>query len=188
MERYYVSVTQAAGMIGSMTVEEIQEGLANGNLKPTFVCLPTEPVGDPNRKWLPLGVIFPSPEAENTISEEHTDKLNNPTVWKSAAHEERLASLERRVAALSIAPEPSDWISSVLLSFGQIISILGCMAAMIYPYGYMSYTAVLKKKVPNTPDYTIWIICAAVAGFLYSAAMFVVFSRCKYIQGPREMT
>jgi hypothetical protein len=69
----------------------------------------------------------------------------------------------------------------LLLTFGQIVSALGCAVAPIYTMVALSQAAAVRERVRDAPDPTLWIIVGAVLGFLYSAAMFVVFTRCKRV-------
>lgn len=77
--------------------------------------------------------------------------------------------------------EPGGGVGWLLLTFGQIVSALGCLAAPAYPLIALSEAAPVRERVRDAPDPTLWIVGGAVLGFLYSAAMFVVFTRCKRI-------
>jgi hypothetical protein len=115
-----------------------------------------------------------------------------------ATPEERIEALERQLQGVlravsrnrpaersSPAPrveEPGGF-GWLLLTFGQIVSALGCAAAPIYALVALSQAAAVRERVRDTPNstLTLWIIVGAVLGFLYSAAMFVVFTRCKRV-------
>jgi hypothetical protein len=64
-------------------------------------------------------------------------------------------------------------LGQALLTFGQLISVLGCLTAILWPV-----TALLL--FPDTPRVDpIFTVVGLVGAFLYSAAMLVVFSRIK---------
>jgi len=68
-----------------------------------------------------------------------------------------------------------------LLTFGQFASALGCVAAPLYALIILSRAAEVRERVPNAPNPALWVVVGAALGFLYSAAMFVVFTRCKRV-------
>lgn len=74
------------------------------------------------------------------------------------------------------APGAFAWF---LLTFGQFMSIVGCAAALIYPLIALPEVAQLRQRYPELPNPSLRIILFCALGFLYSAAMFVVFSTCK---------
>ena len=74
----------------------------------------------------------------------------------------------RQPTGHSIAP--AGGVGEALLTFGQIVSVLGCIAAPI--------SGAVAWSGPAGP--CVVTVCVAFA-FLYSAAMFVVFSRVKRV-------
>jgi hypothetical protein len=89
----------------------------------------------------------------------------------------RLESLERHVSFrdLGHGDDPFAW---VCLTVGQVVSVLGCAASALFPFWYIA----VPMQPPRTSlDYWVMpgVILGAFIGFLYSAAMFVVFSRVK---------
>jgi hypothetical protein len=65
---------------------------------------------------------------------------------------------------------PAGGVGEALLTFGQIVSVLGCIAAPIS--GIVALSGSASACV---------VVVGATLGFLYSAAMFVVFSRVKRV-------
>ena len=97
--------------------------------------------------------------------------------------DERLVVLERWAAGFR-SPRPSEAKSGqLLLTFGQVVSAVGCVAAPMYALAalWSWSTSAVRERVREAPDPTLWIVGSAVLGFLYSATMFVVFTRCKRV-------
>jgi hypothetical protein len=91
----------------------------------------------------------------------------------------RSRSAERPVAVSRV--EEEGGVGWLLLAFGQVVSALGCMASPVYVLVALSRAADVRERVRDAPNPTLWIVVGAILGFLYSAAMFVVFSRCKRV-------
>lgn len=103
--------------------------------------------------------------------------------------EERIAALERQLQRMpsallaarpperdSFTPPPQDGgIAGLLLSFGQFVSVLGCIGSSIY----LLIVLGTESPLPSVPKY--WFLLAAIGSFLYSAALLVVFTRCKRV-------
>lgn len=169
-ERYYVAVSRGEGMIGCLTAAEIRARLVAAFLLPTFVCAPADPGAD--RRWRPLWAVFGLPRPDGA-----------PDDPPPGADPEAYAVppvAPRPVAAERPGPRPPA-VGDLLLTFGQVASFLACVAIPIYAGGAVSAAAAVRDRVPGAPNPTFWIVSGAVLSFLYSAAMFVVFTRCNQI-------
>ena len=70
------------------------------------------------------------------------------------------------------SPQAGGGAGDFLLGFGQVVSVLGCVSAPLY--------AVYALAAPEQPaGARVWAVAGAAAGFMYSAAMFVVFGRVR---------
>jgi hypothetical protein len=67
-------------------------------------------------------------------------------------------------------------VGDALLTLGQFVSVLGCLGSL-----YWAVQAVLVLAMPPTPQGTnaAMVVVGAALAFLYSAAMFEVFTRVK---------
>jgi hypothetical protein len=63
-----------------------------------------------------------------------------------------------------------DW-GGLLLTYGQIVSVLGCIGVIV--------SAIYGMNLAPTVGYMVLVLISGTCAFLYSAAMFVVFSHVK---------
>ena len=89
--------------------------------------------------------------------------------------------VERLVATPQVPPVGT--VENLFLTFGQIVSALGCAIA---PFWAMFTLAVMSTIAVQTRDpaptlHPAWVVISAALSFLSSAAMFVVFTRCKRV-------
>ena len=77
--------------------------------------------------------------------------------------------------------EEEGGVGRLLLTFGQVMSAVGCIATPVYALVALSRAADVRERVRDAPNPTMWIVVGAALVFLYSAAMFVVFGRCKRV-------
>lgn len=74
------------------------------------------------------------------------------------------------IKTIGLKPLPGNALSSFLLGFGQFVSLIGCTSPLFYAaFGALSNT------------FSVLGLVSSVLGAMYSAAMFVVFSRVKRI-------
>lgn len=123
----------------------------------------------------------PPPPTLPPTTEERVDTLER---------ESREARLRRRDDPPEPWPEgelppPAD-IGWYLLTFGQLVSALGCFGAPVYALLVLGRSspaaqraADAARQAAETPNPTAWVLLQALLAFLYSAAMFVVFTRVK---------
>lgn len=71
------------------------------------------------------------------------------------------------IKTIGLKPLPGNALSSFLLGFGQLVSLVGCALPLVYPIGTEKFSALG--------------FAASIIGAIYSAAMFVVFLRVKQI-------
>jgi hypothetical protein len=67
-------------------------------------------------------------------------------------------------------------VGNLFLGFGQLVSALGCVAAPVYAIVGL---VVASNAPAGAPGSAVWVVAGAMAGFAYSAAMFVVFGRVR---------
>ncbi len=65
-----------------------------------------------------------------------------------------------------------------LLTFGQVVSVLGCIGSVFGCLGAFVPSVLFSRSEPGLL-FSILAFLGSAAGFFYSAAMFVVFSRVK---------
>lgn len=80
--------------------------------------------------------------------------------------------------------QPGKGFESVMLTVGQLISLLGCIGTPFFAFAALDAEA-RRQRAAWGPDISLWwtigIIIGAAMAFCYSAAMFVVFSRVKQL-------
>jgi hypothetical protein len=105
--------------------------------------------------------------------------------------EQRIAALEEqvRLLVLSNRPHPAErllhgtasggGVARGLLTFGQVVSVLTCVASLVLPMVaiFLSWQS-REVAAALAPAYS-WAWLSVLVGFFYSAAMYVVFTRCK---------
>ena len=74
---------------------------------------------------------------------------------------------------------PPQTFGQLLLTFGQVVSVLGCIGSVVGCLGAL--VSAVQYRMPDVfgLPVLIWTVLGGAAGFFYSAAMFVVFSRVK---------
>lgn len=106
--------------------------------------------------------------------------------------EQRIAALEEQVQLLvqstNTRPHPSErlipppkpaGIATGLLTFGQVVSVLTCVAALVLPMVAMFLSWRSREVSAALAPVFSWAWLSVLVGFFYSAAMYVVFTRCK---------
>lgn len=73
-------------------------------------------------------------------------------------------------------------VGRLFLTFGQAVSVLGCIASPIYALAALTYVPYARERGLTTDTNPWhWVVLGAHLSFLYCAAMFVVFARCKRV-------
>lgn len=109
------------------------------------------------------------------------EPLGVPPPQRAPTAEERLDELERLCAELRRPGRAAGGPGWLLLTFGQIVSVLVCLATPIYAIISLTHAASVRGGVAQTPDASAWGIMGAILVFGHSAAMAVVFSRVKQL-------
>ena len=101
------------------------------------------------------------------------DELLPPHVTKPVPPER---TTQRSLPAPGRSDDGNGGVEGALLTFGQVVSILTCIATPIFAFLAYFMTA---------PVSCVWILAGTALTVSYSAAMFVVFSRAKQLP-PRH--
>lgn len=157
--QYIVAASRGSGIIGILSEQDIRRGLAAGALQPSYVCLPAGATGDVGSQWRPLSAVV-GPARPGGADDGAAGRPDPSTAGRESAPRFGWGEL--------------GWL---LLTFGQVVSVLGCAAAVLYPWVVLWQAAVWFIGV--TPLQAVWVVGGSAVACAYSAAMLVVFTRVK---------
>ena len=151
---YYVATSRGSGIIGVLTEQETRHRLSAGTLDPGHFCLPTDATGNVSAQWQPLSAAFG-----------HSDPGDS-----RPADDDAPRTVEERPAGLGA-------VGDFLLTFGQIVSLFLCACALVTPL--VAFLEMVRGEAWVGVPQLVGLVAGAAFAFLFSAALFVVFTRVK---------